>query len=50
MSVSSLSTIDASVANAASTGSGDVMSTPAIRSPSRGYIDPALFRNARYAS
>jgi hypothetical protein len=24
------------------------MSTPAIRKPSSGYIEPALFKNARY--
>src|SRR2546422_245365 len=46
----SRSTIDASVAKAASTGSGDVMPPPAMRSPSSGYIDPALLRKARYDS
>src|SRR5581483_11170622 len=40
-------TMSASAANAACTGSGDDMSTPAIASPSSGNIEPALLRNAR---
>ncbi len=47
VSFSSRSTIDANVAKAASTGPGDVMSTPAMRRPSSGYIEPALARKAR---
>src|SRR5690242_76927 len=47
VSFSSRSTIEDSVANAAPTGSFEVMSTPAMRSPSSGYIDDALFKNAR---
>jgi len=46
-SFSRRSTIDASVLKAASTGSADAMSTPAMRNPSSGYMDPPLLRNAR---
>ena len=41
-------TVSDSAANADCTGSVDDMSTPASFNPSSGYIEPPLFRNARY--